>query len=419
MNRFEEFLQDYEAHEAEKTNKFMKRLDEGKVAQNENYPPKERFIKLKEPIAEPFVNIWGVVPFYGSTIAKLMPKDSKKAFDEAHEFMGFNSGKIDEMMDFQKETGRIQFSLTMPPTYYKNLEFLEPLFRELEPPTLSYDHLSFVGEEFDKKYNIEFKTLAEFGFNRYIERATKELGNSNLAYTKAKLDNYANNYSVLKASGHEELADEIGTLMLIDHSKAYQYLILFGILISNPQKSLFKPICNFDKSFIDFASEFGNPYGIGINNDVPYEIGKFLLNKTTFYPETMSGCNKVIQEYDDQELHKVLGALNDGVRRTNIDVIEDKKIDMSEILDNVWNDAERLRMGAAGIRFGVSLNLGLIGEIAAGLPGMGIMAGLGFTAVDNLWGMQNDSVSEKIAKFVSPNYLVSIYDFKKKHALKD
>ena len=92
---------------------------------------------------------------------------------------------------------------------------------------------------------------------------------------------------------------------------------------------------------------------------------------------------------------------------------------MSEILDNVWNDAERLRMEAAGIRFGVSLNLGLIGEIAAGLPGLGIMAGLGFTAVDKFWGMQNDSVSEKIAKFVNPNYLVSIYDFKKKHALKN
>lgn len=419
MNRFEEFLQDYEAREAEKTNKFMKRLDEGKVAQNENYPPKERFIKLKEPIAEPFVNIWGVVPFYGSTIAKLVPKDNKKAFDETHENIGYNSHKIDEMMDFQKETGRIQFALTMPPTYYKNLEFLEPLFHELEPPTLAYDSVSFVGKELDKKYNIEFKTLAEFGFNRYIEYATKEFGNSNLTYTTAKLDDYASRYSVIKASGYEELADEIGTLMLIDYSKAYQYLILFGILISNPQKSLFKPICNFDKSFIDSANEFGNSYDIGINNDVPYEIGKFLLNKTTFYPETMSGCNKVIQDYDDQELYKVLGALNDGVRRTNIDVIEDKKIDMSEILDNVWNDAERLRMEAAGIRFGVSLNLGLIGEIAAGLPGLGIMAGLGFTAVDNFWGMQNDSVSEKIAKFVSPNYLVSIYDFKKKHALKD
>ncbi len=419
MNRFEEFLQDYEAREAEKTNTFMKRLDEGKVAQNENYPPKERFIKLKEPIAEPFVNIWGVVPFYGSTIAKLIPKDSKKAFDETHEILGFNSRKIDEMMDFQKETGRIQFALTMPPTYYKNLEFLEPLFHELEPPTLAYDHIPFVGNELDKKYNIEFKTLAEFGFNRYIEYATKEYGNSNPTYITTKLDNYASNYSVLKASGYEELADEIGTLMLIDYPKAHQYLILFGILISNPQKSLLKPICNFDKSFIDSANEFGNSYGIGINNDVPYEIGKFLLNKTTLYPETMSGCNKVIQEYDDQELYKVLGALNDGVRRTNIDVIEDKKIDMSEILDNVWNDAERLRMEAAGIRFGVSLNLGLIGEIAAGFSGLGILAGLGFTAVDNLWGMQNDSVSEKIAKFVSPNYLVSIYDFKKKHALKN
>lgn len=419
MSSFEEFLQDYEAREREEIDKFIKRLDAGKVTPNEQYPPKERFTKLKEPIAEPFVNIWGIVPFYGSTIAKLIPKDTKKAFDETHEYLGYNSHKIDEMMDFQKETGRIQFATTMPPTQYKNLEFLEPLFRELKPPTLAYDTDSIVGHELNKKYNIEFKTLAEFGFNRHINYATQKIGNSDIAYTSAKLDDYANRYSVLKASGYEELADEIGTLMIINPSKAHSYLILFGILISNRQKALFKPISNFDKSFIDSANDLGNSYGIRINNDVPSEIGKFLLNKITFYPETMSGCNKVIQEYDDQDLYNILGALNDGVRRNNIDVIEDKKIDMSEILDNVWNDAKTLRMGAEGIRYGVSLNLGLIGGLAAELSGIGIMAGLGFTTVDTYWGMRGDSVSEKIAKFVSPNYLVSIHDFKKKHLLKD
>jgi hypothetical protein len=113
---------------------------------------------------------------------------------------------------------------------------------------------------------------------------------------------------------------------------------------------------------------------------------------------------RMIQEYDDYELYKVLGALDKGVKRKKIDTIEDKRINMSEILDNVWKDADKIKMGSAGISYGVSLYIGLIGELAAGL---------GFQAMDRFWGETGESMSEKIAKFVSPNYLVSIYDFKK------
>ncbi|TQD27920.1 hypothetical protein [Methanolobus vulcani] len=421
MNTFEEFLQDYEAHEKEETIRFITRLDEGKVGLNERYPPKNRFIKLKEPIADPYTNIWGVVPFYGSTLAKLIPKDNKEAFDKTHEFtMGFNSHKIDEMIDFQKETGRIQFVLMMPPTYYKNLDFLEPLLTELKPPIVQYDSLSVTGHELDKKNKIEFETLAEHGFNKFVMDATGAFGNSNISYTLAKLEDYASRYSILKASGYEELADEIGTLMIIDPEKAHLYLTVYGFLISNPQKCLLKPICHYGEKFMGYVNDLEKQFDCEPNtSSVPPEIGKFLLNKITLYPETISGCTKVIQEYDDQDLYKIVNSLNEGVKRNKTDIIEEKSGDMSEILENVWNDSRKITRRADGIKFGISLSLGLIGGVAEGVLGSGLLASLGLKLSDTIIDMQNNTVNEKIAKSVSPNHLVSIYDFKNKHSLND
>ncbi len=137
----------------------------------------------------------------------------------------------------------------------------------------------------------------------------------------------------------------------------------------------------------------------------------------TLYPETLNGCLKLIQEYNDYDLYKVLGSLNEGVKRKNINIIEYQKNDMSEILDNIWKDADKIQMKSEGISYGVSLSLGIIGELAAGIPGTGLMAGLGFHAADKFVGMKTESLSEKIAKFASPDYLVTIYDFNKKHKL--
>lgn len=418
MNDFEEFLQDYEACERERINKFTSRLDAGEVLQNEKYPPTNRFVKLKEPIADPYVNIWSIIPFYGSTVAKLIPKDNEELFNKTHnETMGFDSKKIEEMIDFQKETGRIQFALTMPPTYYKKLDFLEPLFRELNPPTLSYDPVNLIGPELNNKYRIEFETLASFGFSDYLQIATAIMGNSSPDYITAKLHHYANRYSILKSSGYEELADEIGTLMILEPNKAHWYISLFGLLIADTKSSLLKSIRNFDNAIISEYNMIESDYYINYDNEFPHEVGKFILSKLVHYPETMDGCMSIIQEYDDQELYKIMGSLKEGVEKNNLDLIEESEKNMSIILDNAWEDTKLIKTRSNAIKWGVSLGLGAIGAVADGLTGSGLLATLGLKVADTTWGVHDESVSERIAKYVSPNHLVALYDFKKKHAL--
>ncbi len=275
--------------------------------------------------------------------------------------------------------------------------------------------ISYIGEEMYKKYWNEFDALAQIGFYNRMWDVANSRGITN---KKVILDDFRStteHYIAIKSLGYKELAIEIENQMIDDPIYAGYLIELFSNLISRPFYNPLKPVHIFNKEYLTRANKLGKPHGFKVHEKVPYEIGKSLLNKLVIYPETYEGCMKLIQEYNDYELNKVYCALNEGIKNNNIDLIENKKIDISEILDNVWNDADKIKKRASAINFGVSLDISLIGELATGLSGIGILAGLGFQAVDKLWGNTSESLSEKIAKSVSPNYLVSIYEFKKEH----
>ena len=410
MSSFEEFLEDYEKKELERIGKFLKRLEEGKVSSGEIYPPKNRFIKLKEPIAKPIgAPVWSVVPFYGSTIITLVPRSDKSKFDEIYNLSeGFTSRDIDKMIDLVKETGRIQFVISNFPTLYKNLEFLEPLFTELNPPMIPDISLAIIGERKCKEYFIEFDTLAQFGFKQYISHtADAGLGEN---YIRKRVADYAFDYIALKFLGYNELAEEIGYSMITDIPRASKLFTLFGNMITVPSFDILKRIYNFTRESLTAAYELGKPYGIE-PRAIPCEIGRFILRKLVRYPENLNGCWEIIQYYDDNELYKVLNALNEGVKEKKIDIIKDKRIDLNEILDNIWNETAKIKRNADIARVAI----GLLGCLSANLSSTGVLAGLGFAVIDKIVGLKLDSVGEKFAKFFSPNYLVTIYDFKKKY----
>ena len=75
MNR--DFLQDYERKEFEQIRVFEKKIMEGGFGQDEIYPPKQRFVKLQEPLARctgVFGEIWPLIPLYGSLVIGIVPR---------------------------------------------------------------------------------------------------------------------------------------------------------------------------------------------------------------------------------------------------------------------------------------------------------------------------------------------------------
>jgi len=126
-----EHLEDYSAREEEEAARFFNRVCEGQLGPEEIYPPKDR-LKLKKlythalPFGKRFLY---QIPLYETTIIKLLPIDNKELFEECHGFMP-ESKEIDRLIDFAKETERVNFTLTAPPTKYERMEFLETtLFR--------------------------------------------------------------------------------------------------------------------------------------------------------------------------------------------------------------------------------------------------------------------------------------------------
>jgi len=331
MTSFKEFLEDYEKKEKERAEKYLKRLEEGKVCSADIYPQKDRFKNLKEPIAKSPLSgfpVWSVVPFYGSTLIPLIPRGDSKKFDELYTAgkIGFSSKDIDKMIDFVKDTGRIQFIINFSPTFYKNLEFLEPLFRELEPPAVIEPLDALIEERIRNEYATEFDTLTSLGFEDYI-RLTYGYAGIGGAYLKQKMDAYLRSYAGLKFLGYDELADEIGYLMITDRPEALRWLVIFGNMFVRPSLSPLKEINNFSIGQLTEFIELGKNYGIKMQT-IPYEIGKFILEKLIRYPETLDGCLDIMQHYDGEELYNVLGALNVGVKERNIDIIKNKKNDI-------------------------------------------------------------------------------------------
>lgn len=136
MNR--EFLQDYEARERELLEKFQRSVLEGKFGSDQIYPPKERFVKICEPIAKagvaPFGSIWPLIPLYGSLVVPIAPKP-RETFAQAH---GFGARDLDKLIDFCKDTGKVQFVLNTFPTDYEGLDYLDSLLVEIVPPMGGY-----------------------------------------------------------------------------------------------------------------------------------------------------------------------------------------------------------------------------------------------------------------------------------------
>jgi hypothetical protein len=140
------------------------------------------------------------------------------------------------------------------------------------------------------------------------------------------------------------------------------------------------------------------------------------MSKLTYAPEGLDACKELLYHYNAYDLQKVQKAMNEGIMTNQPDVINKSVTELSEILDNIWED-KTLPRRIRGLQIGIPLSMAAIGCAAAGpiVATGGFLAGLGFNVADKFIDLGTESLSERIAKLKTKSYQANIYDFKRRY----
>lgn len=417
-----EFLTDYEVREIDEIKKFTQNFREGKIKHGDRYPQRHR-LKLNEPYTKAITgeDIWGQIPLYGTTIIVLKPT-KKEIFNKVH---GFEMEDINRLIDFAKETGRIQFVLDEHPTRYINLDFLEPIFRELMPPELIHIPLDCIlpNEEIQKSYDEIGHLLENPQLLNFIKRyAKKKYGKLTSSLEEEIKQALIHDLIRLRLLGYENLVEDfVGWLATVD---AMNYTLLLQTLHDiflfsyDPLKGI-KSIKRPD--IHQLYKRFSIRLGTSKEMEFPYEVGKFLNDKLhLILPKDQEGAVKLSDTYDLYDLRKVMKALNEAVEKEKIDLINKKSEEISLIFQNIWSEIDKIKRNINIARYGISFGIGIAGAVAtlpiAGIGGL--LGGLGFQIAEKILDIKAyESISEKLVKLGTQSHVVHVYDFKKKYKL--
>jgi len=419
LNR--EYLEDYELKEnAEYERLVEKRIKKGKFCfEKDRYPPNERFIKIQEPVAFSTLaaaaggSFWAQIPFCGSLIL-MLPPYPVKIFEKCL----FKISEIPKIVDFIKETGRLQIALSKNPLAYEGLDYLDPFFVELKPPVyyrLS-PHLLGDYEDFEKAC-VTFDTLSQVKFYNYL----KEISQINSTRMKSIFDmligKCLTTFAMLKLCRYQ-IIEDIENLMIDNPKEAVDLLITCMLFITGPMgdlRSSLRFVAMQDIEKVENLPIICRPQEI----EFPCEIGKFLIKKLTYAPLGLDACKELMYHYDAYDLRKVLRALNKAIVENHHEIVNKSEKELSEILDNVWND-KTIPRRVKGLQIGIPLLMAAIGSVAAGPIGTmgGFLAGLGLNVAHKLIDLETQGLSESLAKLKTKSYQVNIYDFQQKYKYK-
>jgi len=414
-----EYLEDYEQKEAEEYEKLvLKRVQEGKFDfQKDRYPPDERFVNLHKPVTLATGNasnveyLWAQVPFCGSLIIFLPPL-SKTAF----EYFYFEISEIPKIVDFIKETGRLQVVFNASPLSFEGLDHLDPFFKELNPPV--YGGMPFSvfgsGKEIQKTRDIFF-TLGKV---RYLDYLRSYVSKVEPIESQPTIDLFyqvnLEAYLSLKL-GHYAIVEDIENSMVDDPERALSLLSVCQTFIVNPTHDL--RVCARNFLFEDTKESQAlplvyRPKEVGF----PCEIGQFLLKKLTYTAQDMRACYDIIDHYNAYDLQKVQVSLNEAIVTNHPDIVSKNAEKLSEILDNVWNDPAIPRQ-IKNLKRGLPMSIAAIGTAVSAFTGgvEGFLAGLGFSVGAKFLDAEIEGLSERLVKFFARSYQANVYDFKKKY----
>jgi len=402
-----EFLIEYEQKERSEFERLEKRILEGEFSfEKDTFPPDNRFIKLQKPVALTALGtsnleaIWVQIPFCGSLIL-LLPPIPKYEFEQFY----FKVSEIPKIIDFVKETGHLQVSLSASPLAYENLDFLDPFFVELNPPVYSAAPNSIFRKNKEVQQAINhFRTLASVRYIQLLRELFEPYGSKTFEVVFGKdLSTY-----VTMKIGQYDIVEDIENAMTDNPEQAFSLLSVCETFVDQPIRDLRSSVRNF--SFEEAKAARQLPFLNQIQRPrFPYEIGKFLFKNLTYAPQGFEACKEIMSHYDRYDLHKVLESLNEAIVENDPEVVNKSTTEFSEILDNVWND-QAIPKRAKVLESAIPFSIAAVGSVAAGPIGAvsGFLAGLGFKVADRF--------TERFAKLGTKNYQVNIYDFKKKYA---
>jgi hypothetical protein len=403
------YLLDYQASETEFGHRYYpdylgKRLNDSKYSK-----PYSFAVETANP------SIWPQIPLNGTTLIKIAPTN-KKDFEQFH---SFSIKQIPELVRFAKETHKIQFILSDDADKYVNLEYLNPIFEELQPPLLMWEFMGTKPQITDlqkirRNSEIEWETLIEvLDVTRPRVFHYPLLSQAAFAYWLSCLKR---EYLRLKVFGFEDLADEAMNNLLIDTNYAFKLISTSAHLFVQPG--------NFNKQIepsfsLESIKNFNDIYPDTLSSSLhlkfPYEIGSFLMKKCTYYPESLDACKQVISLYKENDLYNVYNSFCDSINKNRINALIDRKEQLDEIFDNIWDESNKINRNKLIIEWGADVLIGTVGLFLEGYPGL--LASIGFEIFDRTSSKFLSHFSEKIArKTVSP-YSARIYDFKTKYKI--
>lgn len=428
MNK--EFLEDYHQKEIIDFNNYLKIKEGTKRNSNSSlnieYPSKSRFPKILEPITVTHAqrsNIFGIIPFYGSVIIPIAPVQ-KEQFKMV---TGLDPNYIEEIVDFSKKNGKIFFELSTPAQYFEKLDYLAPIFHELKPPEIYHilDPKISNNKEF-QKYQVEFSTLSNFGyyeFIRFLGRSYAITGQNltdGAAIEIFNIDMKA--YSFAKISGYNELTDLILDIMMSgDYPRVHDLLEILHRFLLLPNMDSFAHPHNYSKFFLSYLQS-SIPKNESKNfepiSPLPFEVGRFLLRKLAVWSDDFDACKSIIDYYGQTDLHRLMVDLNKGIQENNLQLMLTTKDELDIVLDDMWEDSEKIRRRKNVAEVGLPISLAVLGELASGFNGLGMLASLGYSVLDKILSAKRSAISEEIGKINQKSHLIGIHDFKTKYSEK-
>jgi hypothetical protein len=411
-----EYLEDYEQRERNQYERFLRDFQEGKFSSNvDKYPPDNRFVNIRKPVALAFGatfhgNLWTMVPFCGSVLLTIPPipqSDFERLF--------FKAPQIPEIIDFIKETGRLQIALSSSPQTYRGLDYLEPIFNELNPPELTGIPIEVFGDEkAAQKAHEAFFTLGRIKFFDFLAKECPQV-----FYHTVEISRDV--YTILTL-GRYSIVEDIENLMVDDPRQAFLLFRVYKMFIVEP---LVDMRCDIMCNTLEEIKRCRTIPILYRPKDVrfPCEIGRFLTKKLTYAPKGLDACKELMYHYDAYDLQRVHKSLNEAIVANKPDVVNASVKEVSEILDDVWND-KTIPNKIKNIQIGVPVSIAAVGGIVAGLPGLfagGFLSELGFKVVEKatekyaekLFRVKGEGLTERLAKLRTKSYQANIYDFKK------